>query len=74
MTIIGCISAYILPLESEMEISEWIWEVLSEGTSKASEKWLVLGGSFDELNGNFFKEGMEVSSYDISSFESEIEI
>ena len=43
-----------------MERYEWIWEDLSEGTSKASEKLLVLGGSFDELNGNFFKEGIGV--------------
>ena len=57
-----------------MEIYEWIWKELSEGTSKASEKWLVLGGSFDELIGNFFKEGMEVSGYDISECESEIDL
>ena len=49
-----------------MEISEWIWEELSEGTSKASEKWLVLGGSFNELTGKFYKEGIEVSGSDIS--------
>ena len=52
-----------------MEISKWIWEELSEGTSKASEKWLVLGGSFDELIGNFFKEGMDVLGSDISEYE-----
>ena len=46
-----------------MERSECILEDLSEGTSKASEKWLVLGGSFDELTGNFFKEWMDDSGY-----------
>ena len=49
-----------------MERSEWIWEELSEGTSKANEKWLILGGSLDELTGNFFKEGMDVPGSDIS--------
>ena len=48
-----------------MERYEWIGKGISEGTSKANEKWLVLGGSFNELTGNFFKEGMEVSGYDI---------
>ena len=57
-----------------MELSECILEEISEGTSKASKKWLVLGGSFDELTGNFFKEGMEASSYDISEGESEKEL
>ena len=33
MSFIGCISYS----KSEMEISEWIWEEISEGTSKASE-------------------------------------
>ena len=49
-----------------MEISKWIWEDLSEGTSKASEKWLVYGGSFGKLVGVYYKEGIEDSCYDIS--------
>ena len=53
-----------------MEIYEWIFEEISKGASKASGKRLVLGGSFYELNGNIFKEGMKVSGSDISECES----
>ena len=59
MIVIGCISSYISPSESEWEISNWIGKLLSKDSSETSKTLLVLEGSFGELTRVSSKKGME---------------